>query len=118
MSKQSWLKEFYPIAAEKTSKATALNHCIRKWTGLLPENLKKHNLEQPPIEVSCYTCALCAHYESYDDCYNCPLQEVHDWCRCDYPSSIERMSPWKAYCEYRDPKPMLAWLLLAKHLKK
>ena len=43
----SWKEEFYRISAENLELATdkvCLEHCIRKWKGLLKENLDKYGI--------------------------------------------------------------------------
>ena len=56
MDQHPWLEEFYPIAAKKLVESLhgetdplirdqkMLEHSIRKWEGLSPENLKKHRV--------------------------------------------------------------------------
>lgn len=81
-----WLAEFYPVPADTiNNNRAALEHSIQKWTGLLPENLKKHKVksqntvvidEQGDIicEIDISTCALCViHYEKKSSCDDCPL---------------------------------------------
>ena len=45
MSLESWKAEFYTIPASKCPEEYAIEHSLRKWTGLLPENLDKHELD-------------------------------------------------------------------------
>ena len=91
MSLATWKKEFYPKEIEKTTVKESVEHSILKWEGMLPKNLKKHNLEWDGcngiVEVDntenyliCNgdTCALCYHF--YDEtnfeeheCEKCPL---------------------------------------------
>ena len=102
MSLKTWLDEFYPIPAAKVSKEDALEHSIRKWKGLLPENLEKHqvvyqweelqsqNEEEliQPLPISSSSCALCQHW--YDDesgCPECPLVKAGNNCCEDYDSA-------------------------------
>lgn len=95
MSKESFLAEFYPIPADEATSSwlEATNHSIRKWKGLLPNNLKKHNQQtgtkehERHIVSTIYgrtlsygtsTCALCLlafkRQEGQQDyCENCPL---------------------------------------------
>jgi len=83
-----WLAEFYPVPADTIdNNRAALEHSIQKWTGLLTENLKKHNVKflhrtvvdkQGDIicEIDISTCALCAiHYEKKSSCDDCPLYQ-------------------------------------------
>ncbi len=51
MSLATWKAEFYPFTAEKCAAEfpeEALDHSIRKWEGLSPENLKKHGVLLSP----------------------------------------------------------------------
>jgi len=77
MSNQSWLEEFYPKNANQCTKENALQHSLTKWTGLLPENLLKHLITEPPIQVNDTTCGLCQVYLDEDagdhQCAKCPL---------------------------------------------
>ena len=50
MSVETWKEEFYPVDAtddevQEGSIFILLDHSILKWTGALPENLKKHDVE-------------------------------------------------------------------------
>ncbi|TXH54255.1 MAG: hypothetical protein E6Q97_11375 [Desulfurellales bacterium] len=75
MSLASWKEEFYPVRAIECKKEQALDHSILKWTGLLPENLKKHGVflqnqylkdfKDPDnlLAIDGSSCALCVwHY--------------------------------------------------------
>ena len=53
MSFKSWREEFYPQTAESIVRSVKgaryeeeiiVEHSLQKWTGLRPENLKKHNV--------------------------------------------------------------------------
>lgn len=117
MSKASWMSEFYPVDASAVSKAQALNHSIRKWMGLLPENLKRHRLSEPPFSVDADTCALCKIHWTQESCGECPLYLVRGRVRCDSETVADApgWSPFDAYTERGNARPMLAWLLAAKH---
>ena len=103
MSLETWKAEFYPIEADKTTKEQAIEHSLRKWQGLTPENLKKHGViherfagvidendfragkptymypEAVPIDAG--TCALCHHYHSEpDDGGYLDDEEPDDYC--------------------------------------
>lgn len=44
-----WLNKFYPESAAKAAKRSwfeALEHSIRKWSGLYPTTLKSHGIEK------------------------------------------------------------------------
>ena len=88
MSITTWKKEFYPKELEKTTIAESVEHSIRKWTGLLQKNLKKHRLYRDGAYIfnkergfkvcGPETCSLCHHfYEKkfgkHHDCGACPL---------------------------------------------
>lgn len=89
MSYRTWKKEFYPKdAATKMSTRDAIEHSLRKWTGLLKENLEKHNMTLDGrdlvekrtglnmLTIDSGTCVLCHQFIMVDhDCYNCPLYQ-------------------------------------------
>lgn len=104
MTIATWKEEFYPVEADRTLRKDALPHSIRKWEGLRPENLAKHNLFIPKAgKTGCiaeegyddtkspYTgdnpkhslrmhsgnCALCHHYE-YLSPYHSTLDKCHN----------------------------------------
>lgn len=112
MSLTTWKKEFYPVTANECPQdgRSALKHAILKWTGLLPENMKKHRIVKSlpgttyiryknsghrfPITGS--TCALC-----YNPCICCPIVLLGN-----VPCGDQ-------YCKWTatgDPKPMLKLL--------
>lgn len=111
MSIETWKQEFYPVpASEATSDVhTALDHSIRKWTGLLKKNLKKHGLTaswpriwegRKSFPITTDTCALCHLY--HDACDLCPLGGC---------------GPFSAFCiwaEIGDARPMLTKLKQAR----
>lgn len=83
MSLASWKKEFYRTPANKVSKGYALRHSIRKWTGLLAVNRKKHKVflqNCTLFEIKGYetltidgsSCSLCRHHEK-NHCETCPV---------------------------------------------
>lgn len=125
MSLNSWKKEFYPTeAADSRPGKSAVTHSLRKWRGLLPANLKKHDLfheadqydisyEDECFTVDAGTCALCFHYinDGYDSpkydpaagfCVDCPLNKLLGG-RCDVGSR----SPFNVWVDTGDPKPMI-----------
>lgn len=80
MSLATWKKEFYRIPANKVSKNDALAHSIKKWTGLLPRNRKKHNVQLSDctlrdkhnlLDINSRSCALCVCHK--DVCVACPV---------------------------------------------
>ena len=88
MSIESWKKEFYPISADEVKEKDAVEASLKKWRGLLPKNLEKHNvrlerrsnltmlIDKATGEVyiniiGVETCALCTYYYN-KDCTNWP----------------------------------------------
>jgi hypothetical protein len=123
MSLASWKKEFYSIEAKECSKEKALDHSIRKWTGLLKSNLKKHKVEKiyervidgsgDTLYINVSSCALCCYFVVLA-CSDCPLCEVRGQTRCDTATPIEGQDPYHAFTRYGDARPMLKWLKRAK----
>ena len=109
------MKEFYPTPATKMSRREALEHCIRKWEGVLPKNLKKHEVLYSSHEIidgddddyflqfNSDTCALCTLYGHSWHCDGCPIKKS-----CNLGSAHINSAD--------DPKPMLRVLKAA--LKK
>lgn len=100
MSLQTWKDEFYPLAVEKTTKATALWAVIRKWEGLRQENLDRHGVlagvntvmekgtvTELPFPIGAASCAFCHHYlrepEPPEDPDEDPTDEWRDKSDCD-----------------------------------
>lgn len=119
----SWLNEFYPVEIDDldSDQKAYLEHSIRKWTGLRPENLAKHGMEfekdggwieeiDMPMQIfwiDASTCALCrAYQESSNDCTICPLYALLD-SRCDQDEM-----PFSIWSETGDPEPMIKALVL------
>ena len=126
MSLETWKAEFYPIPADATNEADAIDHSLQKWLGLLPENLAKHqvmlfdsdvveqgaDLDSPHTEsvtIDGGSCSLCHHfcetdtYNSHDDespCVECPLYKVRG-AACDDETDDEWAdkvpAPWHAF---------------------
>jgi hypothetical protein len=123
MSIKTWMAEFYPVSASKFSRGyqpvkevglhkniEMLNHSILKWTGLLPQNIKKHGVYHAPgaaaifesmeewirgsarrgdvMSFSSATCALCQKHFDHNrpldqiPCWSCPLYK-HRGANCD-----------------------------------
>lgn len=122
MSLTTWKKEFYRTPANKTSKRYALKHSIKKWTGLLSKNRKKHKIKLHSgtlrdingngLEIDDTSCSLCVHYNfSGVDCSNCPLTSVSD---DEHPCH-------KAYAYFMDTNkiaPMIKLLQKAQQKQK
>lgn len=93
MSVASWMQEFYPVCntdqMENMNPLEAAKSSLLKWTGMLPENLSRHNVTAPANALNVIenkgstaetrspqlVCALCIiHREWYKpDCDSCPL---------------------------------------------
>lgn len=124
MSLQTWKEEFYPIPADKVEEKDAVQHSLTKWKGLLPENLKKHEvfrieLCSSPTIVDQYTdiseisvglpvtsksCSLCELYfatKAAPGCTHCPIKvSSGESCNKEY---------W-TYREEGNPTPMIELL--------
>lgn len=116
-----WIEEFYPVEAEQAagSDAEALQHSLKKWQGLRPENLGKHGVirgpfttlhaagsEDPLIYVDGSSCALCKRYEA--GCKPCPLYAANGGRTCAESGPLENVSAWGAYVRYGSPERMIA----------
>lgn len=110
MSIYSWREEFIPISALGCHKDdhSMIAHALLKWSGALPENLKKHGVSYENhavsdgingIKFNALTCALCYGYPNGTDskdnhkkywCHNqqkqCPFFEVNQQA-CPYSES-------------------------------
>jgi len=114
MSLSSWKKEFYPVPATKSKsfELQAAEHSLLKWTGLLPKNLKKHELtidfwgdlqgKTGSFKINASTCALCQRHVLRRNllCGTCIINEK--FIQCDHPDSAYRR--WR---DDRNPKPMI-----------
>jgi hypothetical protein len=126
-----WLEKYYPKEACYTTKEEALEHSIRKWEGLLFENLPGDF--ELPVEIDAETCALCYHYmdDSADipptteeeyviylerGCGECPLFKVRGDVRCDNTMEDEISPPYISYFENGNPAPMIDWLKKARQV--
>ncbi len=125
MSLQTWIDEFYPVAAETLPKddKVLLEHALKKWRGLTPENLTKHDLvnmsgtlrEQGRtlygFKITSDTCSLCYWYcfsdvvgGREDGCHSCPLFKTRrNTCDSGYGAD----SPYGAFTYSDNPKPMI-----------
>lgn len=118
MSIKTWKNEFYPVSAtSRMSKKAAIKHSIKKWEGLLPENLKKHGVVLNGLgdvcenlgshfcfEISTDTCALCEKYFN-DICSKCPLYKKLGF-KCG-KGEIKDGDGWKSYMDEGSPELML-----------
>lgn len=119
MSAATWIDEFYPEPAEDVAREEALDHSIRKWSGLTLSALSAHDLDAAPIPINADTCALCIHYfpNGGFKCQGCPLFDVLGRpCYALDPNTDN--GPFEAWTNYEDPGPMLEALLLAKQVQE
>jgi len=121
MSIKTWVEEFNPDAAKQT-RATALDHTIKKWSGLTPEALEKHKLVVEDgllVDGDNYyafdssTCALCVAFMGNkgaveENCEECPLAPVILSCSLSYE--------WVAWSCDGNPQLMKEVLAEAKQL--
>ena len=115
MSIETWLEEFMPVPADKCPAGEEAAHGIKKWTGCLPENLAKHEIDIEGVSDFLYSgsCALCISYMLYKSCEECPGL-IANQKECDDESY--RTSPYfKA--RLGDVKPLLKWLQKAKEFQ-
>ena len=91
MSIETWKAEFYPVPADDESLDTdvkRVEHSLRKWEGLTPENMAKHgasldafggpvvvtsNNDGKRLRIDSSTCALCEEHLDAPTCPTCPL---------------------------------------------
>lgn len=132
MSLATWKKEFYgPMVKAAGSLDTALEHSLKKWTGLLPKNLEKHKVEVVEwgdlfykgqyFGIDYDTCAVCQFYkwsnpDDWEDCPRCILAQVRQGRSCCTPTAQFGVSPYDAWIDKTNPKPMIK--LLEKALAK
>lgn len=124
MSLASWKAEYYPIDAQEAAAKgdlVAVEHSIRKWEGLTPENLARHGCakilrnisdeDRQILQINDSTCSLCVlHYKKLNSepCATCPIFLVHEPC-CDWPQS-----PFTRWVATTSPHPMLRVLNQAR----
>lgn len=98
MSLKTWRQEFYPEPASRARRRSwewTVRHSLRKWEGVLPKNLRKHDLARntfficekrgKEFALGRATCSLCEKVSSYSpsnfiDCELCPLSAVRVPC--------------------------------------
>lgn len=127
MTIETWKKEFYSQEASSLvneSDEDCLIHSIKKWTGALPKNLKKHkvvyqehmllafiNKEVEKISFSGLTCALCQKYSDSspdEDDFDCYHDGIDEYCPI---VRVTGSTCSDAYDEGRhDVKPMIELL--------
>ena len=134
MTLATWKSEFYPVEASQVASEDAIAHSLRKWTGLLSENRKKHHVFlrqgrrrlfddiiqnlKDGFWIDKDTCALCTHYyreefRGCDDrkCVDCPLHKALGGKDCD-----DDNQPYVTWLTAGDPQPMIDALKLAAEL--
>lgn len=121
MSYKTWKAEFYPVEAVDYPEDQAIEHSLQKWTGLLPENLRKHDIILDGRYVGEYTDyeLLCVNFAAgeYDDEGNCVVRECE---RCPLSQYLGRPcdesdnSPYKKFIDDGNPIPMIDALKAAK----
>lgn len=121
MSLATWKRWYYPVEASKAtgSKIKAIRYSLRKWTGLLPETLRKHGVKRErwsditdgsqSLSINEKSCALCVKYHTYEDCTRCPLPALRDGAACD-ARHFEKVSPFHRWIYTGNPKPMIKLL--------
>lgn len=132
MSLETWKQEFYPITAQEAAKLSmlgAIEHSLRKWTGLTVENLRYHEMRYagssivdiPGVEfpITDETCSLCQKYVSpvtapLAPCAKCPLYLSRGMVPCVLRNDDEISNPYYAFIYHRSPMPMIKALTLAK----
>jgi hypothetical protein len=123
VSLRTWIAEFAPDVAnlamlvEKQTWIEATKWSIRKWTGLLPKNLKKHDVIARhtqrivdgnvwTFEVTGETCPLCLKCKDSSSgavhCERCPLYRFLGR-QCDMPGN----SPYDRWQETGAVTPMI-----------
>lgn len=136
MSLATWKNEFYQQPADDVSVADAVTHSLRKWRGLTPENLSRHDVKRATfgsiedsaerLSINTETCALCVHFwqelddedDDFDDgghtCDDCPLALARGGVACDDEREGEIRSPYQTWVDKGDSKPMIFWLVKAQ----
>lgn len=140
MGLKEWKEEFYPCSAGRTSRNEAIDHSLRKWTGLLPSNLEKHGChavdgcvipehvkEVPWKETWSFfspnmnNCSLCHHYydedTNYDDsgeylnqCRDCPIMKVTGKACDERYEYGDETSEWNRWTMENNAVPMVKLL--------
>jgi len=140
MSIESWKEKFYTedayVVSQYADDLEMIDHCIKKWEGLRPENLKEHGLKQVMFKIievnnereyfytDCNSCSLCQKYDE-NDCLECPITLSRGYPCADEGDWIEgtneeerEPAPWYQWTSGGNPEPMLKCLLKAKDYVK
>lgn len=127
MSKASWRKKFYPIAADSDELNTNLKrtqHSLQKWRGLRADVLAEHKLRVDDevalrttrdgiyvMRINGESCALCHYHSSVFiyGCPSCPISRARGGYACDMakPKELENEAPWHAWTYDKNPEPMI-----------
>ena len=107
----------------QASTQAAIEHSLRKWRGLRPEALLKHevrlegpynkevvDVDDPACErfaVGGNSCALC-HLSGFYICDDCPVVKVSGMA-CDIQDDERgpEVTAWEMYIYHADPEPMI-----------
>jgi hypothetical protein len=123
-----WLIKYYPVDActfhgARQTKAMVLDAArasLAKWTGILPENLKKYKMVQVRDSVETKrglgmmildseTCALCQLFSDENgkiNCKKCPLYKAGMYCD-DVDSPYRAAINWDGSAAETDVRPMV-----------
>ena len=126
-----WLAEFYDPAADMIFEPTELKaaeHALKKWIGIRPSNLERHNLAinkvftiydkttfKEILVMSWKSCALCYwnlnEYMSVS-CDTCIIRKVsgndcYDMATLDDEGLVLTETPWVIWTRTGDPEPMI-----------
>lgn len=139
MSLEQWQDEYYPVSAENLAAMSArtvvgdlalVDHALRKWVGFLPSALKKHGVTftvctcvlvddelGTTFDVGGSSCSLCKRYNQPDGlkpgtCLGCPLV-IERGMPC-FNAENGAKSPYTAFTQGGDPRPMIELLLAAR----
>jgi len=118
-NREAWMDEFYPIDARDATDNDyeALVHSLQKWKGLRGVNVKKYELDWPPIDINTNTCALCIMYYR-QGCWECPLFEELGKA-CDHlPDEGGNRSPFARYISEGNAEPMIELLQICLNKEK
>lgn len=134
MSLATWKEEFYPVPADeaKGDALAAVDHSLKKWEGLRPDNLKKHQCraagtaisdgavetvteEDEYMALDCTSCALCKYNDAHGGnyCDNCPItMATGQPCDDGYGDREDEdgLAPWDEWTSNTNPEAMIAVL--------
>ncbi len=146
MCMKSWKAEFYPVRAynftpqngvQLTSDVELLEHSLKKWEGLTPENLAKHGCSVHPDQwykigdelgfkdedepghrmfLGSDSCSLCVarinHQGTEEErCVRCPISLFTGRaCDADALMAPPNSSPYAMFGKNKDPQPMIELL--------